>query len=93
MSEWIEITEGCRMPTDGQSVIVTCAYENPGDGIPFVDRGFYLCDPTNEATDRKDWFNVMDWPHYRRQNGTYKTKYGSIITAWMPAPEPFRRVS
>jgi len=87
---WIPLVAGCPMPEHDAEVLVTveapCA---PGGTESFIERGRRFYEPDNLATDWRDGFSVLDWPHYKHPDGVYRTKYGSVLTAWMPAPKPF----
>lgn len=92
-SPWIELAEGCRMPELGQVVLLTLVTKGNEDHA-IIARGLW----------RDGYFDSNELVSHHAlvgcfYDGTYRfvRPWGSkadaiyTVTAWMPAPEPFRR--
>lgn len=93
IGEWVELTEGCRMPELGQVVLLTLATKGDEDHA-IIAKGLW----------RDGYFDSNELVSHHAlvgcfYDGTYRfvRPWGSkadaiyTVTAWMPAPKPFAR--
>lgn len=82
MSEWVKIGPDCPMPEHDAEVLVTVVMMGRIFGpepLPMIDAASY---------DGKRFVGHWTWEGPEFKSGS--SAMGSVLTAWMPAPEPFR---
>lgn len=85
-SGWIPLTPGCAMPEDRERVTVTVLR---GFDLMVFSGTFFRAGSVHDFA----LFDVSMLGAFTNRDGIFKASSGDVLTAWRPAPQPYREVS